>query len=223
MKDLTRWGLAGIAAALLLMPARAEAQFINGSFWGGSNFQTGFDVQLFHDGGGLLRLVVTNIGDTNGDFAGIFEAIGLANVPEGVNVTGISADPTHWSFNTASSLSGDGIEQVVWAWFANAPAPQNGLDLNESATFMFQLDDWDDAWMSQIGVAVHSIGFEECSTKFGVWNGGADSNDAGPDGYDPDCVSVPEPGTNVLLAIGVLGLGLVAVRRRSLKELLAGR
>ncbi|UCC25333.1 MAG: PEP-CTERM sorting domain-containing protein, partial [Gemmatimonadales bacterium] len=61
-------------------------------------------------------------------------------------------------------------------------------------------------------------GIGECSSKMGAWDGG-DVNTPG-DELNEECYPVPEPGTNALLAIGMVGLAFVAVRRRSLSELL---
>lgn len=220
MKNLIRWGLAGATAMALLVPGRAEAQFLSGTYYGGSNFQTGFEIALYNDGGGLLRLEITNVGNMSGDFAGFFKGIGLANVPVGVTaVSGGVPTPDSYSFESSNSVSGDGIPDAIWAWYANAPPTENGLNLGESGTFYFLLSSWDDDWMNDIGVAVHSIGAYGCSTKFAVWDGGTATNDAGPD-YDPSCIPVPEPGTNALLAIGLFGMAFVAVRRKSLSELL---
>lgn len=219
MKNLTRWWLAGAAACLMLVPGRAEAQILTGEYFGGSSFQTGFDVTLTHNGSGLFTLTIANVG-TYGE---VFKAIGLANVPSGVtvNYAGSSA-PGDWTFMTENSLSGAGIEGVVWAWYAPKPQPQEGLAAGDGfLTFHFQLENYEGLDLSGIGVAVHAIsGPNGCSTKFGVWDGGSSTNDVGWDGYDSSCVTVPEPGTNALLALGILGMGIFATRRRSLAELL---
>jgi uncharacterized protein (TIGR03382 family) len=53
-----------------------------------------------------------------------------------------------------------------------------------------------------------------------VWNGGVATNDAGPGGYSCGAVTtvVPEPGTVVLPAAGMMGLAVIVRRRRRLVE-----
>lgn len=233
MKSLIRWGLAGAAAVALLVPGRASAQLLNGSFTGGSNFATTMDVVLSYNGTGSFTLTLTN----NGVYDEVYTRIGLINLPEGTDMTGfaVASDPdeTRWKFDEdigGDGLTGDGLPDYIEKYLALASPVMNGLMVGETETFSFFLANWADysaAELALVGVGVHAqSGPESCSTKFGVWrdvSGAIVDNDgggAGGAGYDPDCVSVPEPGSSALLAIGIFGMAFVAVRRRSLAELL---
>jgi hypothetical protein len=76
------------------------------------------------------------------------------------------------------------------------------------------------AQMEAVGWGIHAQGYglEDCSSKMGGTSAGVIDSESEDDGLN--CAPVPEPGTNALLAIGMVGLAFVAVRRRSLSELL---
>lgn len=190
--------------AMTSAPLEAQVVVPYGTYTGGSNFSTSVTAGLSYLGNGILQLDLINNGP------GVFAAIGLVNVTAG-SVSPGSA-PSGWTWNTTSQLTGDGLPASTWAWIAPKPAPHNGAAPGDpSMMFTFDIGNLD--W-SDMGFAVHAVsGPNDCSTKFGVWNGGASTNDAGPN-YDPACtVAVPEPNAAWLFATGLLGLAYVRRRR----------
>lgn len=214
-KALQSFGLALALTAVGTAPAAAQlgcGGFLDGSWTGGSNFATSLSGCMTY-ANGVITLDVRN----DGVFGEVFAAVGLVNVPWSATVAAEDA-PSGWSWSGGMQIEnpGDGLPGNWFAYGASAPWPHNSLQPGEAASFSFNVGA---IAYQDIGLAVHAIASDlnDCSTKFGVWNGGSDTNDgAGQFGqsYDPSCVAVPEPGTMSLLAAGVVGMAFIARRRR---------
>lgn len=93
--------------------------------------------------------------------------------------------------------------EAEWYFEAVSPGPKNGLNPGDSLSLTFRLDG-DDLWtaerLGRLGFHVQSFegGFSESFVTTG-----------------PALTPVPLPGTQSLLGLGVLGLGLVSLRRKS--------
>ncbi len=146
---------------------------------------------------------------------GIINLGGTITNPPGTSSTSNGA----WNPQANNGLSGGGLPSGIWAW-TSPRGITNGLTDGQSGFFTFNVTN---LVSSQIGIAVHGQGYNNCSTKFGVWqtSRGLTTNDAVANGgsYAPACVSVPEPESFALLATGLAGLLFVAARRRNGLEL----
>jgi hypothetical protein len=205
MRKLKSLTLVATLATFAVMPGQAEAQEIfSGQFTGGSNFATTMTGTLTFLANSLVQLDITNQGP------GVFAAIGLVNAPGGISAGSATPNSDGWRWEATHQLSGDGLAPSTWAWVA----PHNGLGVGDNQlSFLFNVGNLTFADLQNVGFGVHSIAYEGCSTKFGVWDGGYSDNDVGPDGYG-DCVSVPEPASTTLLATGLMGLAVIVRRRR---------
>lgn len=212
----------GLVLTFGALPQKVDAQIIldtGGFISGGSNFATSMsgvlsfdDGATLNDGIGHLVLTIENGGP------GVFAAIGVVNVPmNDVTVTDPGTNDNGWNWEGTQQLSGDGLPETIWAWTAPPPQPTNGQPESSGPltfTFAVSFDNFND--LADIGFGVHAIAFDDCSTKFGVWDGGSETNDVGPDNYDPACsASVPEPASSGLILVGLGGLAFVARRRRT--------
>jgi len=212
-----------VALALLAAPAHIEAQTAPSGWasWtslftfagcGGSNFATCVSIDVRLNGSTVGAYVLNDGGPATLTRIGIINLGGTMSTPPGTSSTSNGA----WNPEANQGLSGGGLPTGMWAW----TSPQgitNGLIDGQSGYFTFNVTN---LVSSQIGIAVHGQGFNNCSTKFGVWqtSSGLTTNDAVANGgsYDPACgsVTVPEPESAALLLTGLLGLGYVAARRR---------
>jgi len=208
-----------VAAALAAAPSSVDAQtppsgwatwtsLFTYSGCGGSNFATCISVDVRLSGSTVGAFVLNDGGPATLTRIGIINLGGTIANPPGTSSTSNGA----WNPLANNGLSGGGLPAGMWAW----TSPQgitNGLTDGQSGFFTFDITN---LVSSQIGIAVHGQGFNNCSTKFGVWqtSGGLTTNDAGASGYDPACVNVPEPESMALLATGIAGLLFVGARRR---------
>jgi hypothetical protein len=207
-------------ALLLVVPAQIDAQTapVGWDTWtslftfsgcGGSNFATCIAVDVRMSGSTVGAYVLNDGGP------GTLTRIGIVNLGGTIDSAdpGTSSTPHGaWDPQKNKGLSGDGLPDGIWAW-TGPQGINNGLVDGEWGYFTFNVDD---LLSDQIGIAVHAQGFNDCSTKYGVWQtpSGLVTNDTGQ--YDPACggVSVPEPESAALLITGLIGLGYVAARRR---------
>jgi len=221
MKKLGVNALAAAALVVMASPVSAGVTAWNWNFddCGGNTFATCMSGNVSYTGG-VLTVFVKNNGP------GVFTQVGIVNVlPAGSSVTAGSA-PAGFTWG-ATALGGAGLGKTAppankaTVFGYDGPSGNGGLEEGQSGTFTFNIGSL--AYTS-IGVGVHAQrGPGGCSTKFGIWNQGATTNDVGPTGYDPTCTaSVPEPETFVLLVTGLAGLAFVASRRRNGLELIDG-
>jgi len=226
-------GALGLAAALgaVAAPAAARADtLVNQQFCGGNTFNTcafiSSSTSLNGSGNTVLTLTVTNpVGNNAGS---VFTAVGIANLPSGATVTGGTASGAGTSFTFApggpSGLSGAGIESDVVGFGAEPPAPTNGINVGESATFTFTFNGAYN--LGAIQYSLHDQGGApqgcEASTKLvinGSVAGGYTANvgPCGPPPPPPPPTTVPEPASLMLLASGLASIGGTGVIRRRRK------
>lgn len=195
-----------LAASIGASPIAAQVTLIDGTFTGGSSFATTVTAKLTYLAG-VLTLDITNVGSGAGE---VYAAVGIVNLPPGTATPGTA--PAGWTWETTQQFSGAALPEGAWAWVAPNPKPHRGLQEGQSATFTYDIGALD---YENVGFGVHAIsGPNDCSTKFGVWDGGSSQSATNRQEAAECGVSVPEPESAALLLTGLIGLGYVAARRR---------
>lgn len=222
-----------LAAALsvgMLMPQSASAQFWTQNTCAGSTLQSCVDFSLSSevvDGVTTYFFSVTYASSLAAD-PGVVRAVGLYDLngnPNYIlsNITLVS--PEDWTVSTEHcALVGDELGANVFEACADAdaPDPYNGLSVGQTVTFSFNssseitANSFTEA--NGLGARAHIISFgpADCSFKLDSRTGQV----SGPEEFDNDIdqcgttTTVPEPMSMLLLGSGLLGVGMVARRRR---------
>jgi len=157
--------------------------------------------------GSLTRVGIVNLGTGQSQMGA---GPGTSSTPYGA-----------WNPSANNGLLGSGLPSAIWAWTTPQGNSAYSLRPGDSGFFSFALSPSRNGTLDpyQVGVAVHSQGGANCSTKFGVWqtSQGLKTNN-NPANFNPACFPVPEPESMALLVTGLAGLAFVVARRREEDE-----